>query len=202
MAPGYKDHPIPELIGESTCDDNTYLCPTKAVYEKWLTTVLKVLGALSLFWIIPMALALEYERGQYCTLVDDVPDDTDNMVFQYIVVALAIQHGALLSLPSPMAEFSAQISTKCSTVFSNIFGHQEALTAPHLLTGLRELADIHLTYQCDGAAVNASTVWKENFAAIQRPITPDTHVITDWINTIEKSVQGLTLARVPISAIN
>eukprot|EP00961_Rhodomonas_salina_P118434 1594240-Rhodomonas_salina.1 len=47
-----------------------------------------------------MPLALEYERGQYRTLVDDVPDDTDDMVFQYIVVALAIQHGALQSLPS------------------------------------------------------------------------------------------------------
>eukprot|EP00961_Rhodomonas_salina_P049031 658081-Rhodomonas_salina.1 len=68
MAPGYKDHPIPELIGEPTGDDNTYLRPTKAAYEKWLTTVRKVLGALSLFWIIPMALALEYERGQYRTL--------------------------------------------------------------------------------------------------------------------------------------
>eukprot|EP00961_Rhodomonas_salina_P300970 3940283-Rhodomonas_salina.3 len=46
MAPGYKDHPIPELLGEPTGDDGIYLRLTQVVYEKWTTNVRKVLGAL------------------------------------------------------------------------------------------------------------------------------------------------------------
>eukprot|EP00961_Rhodomonas_salina_P027711 374295-Rhodomonas_salina.1 len=97
MAPSYKDHPIPKLKGDPTGhDDETFLRPTKAMYDKWLTTVCKVLGALGLFWIIPMALALEFECGQYCSgpLIDDVRDNCNDLVFQYIVVALAISAGA------------------------------------------------------------------------------------------------------------
>eukprot|EP00961_Rhodomonas_salina_P103363 1390452-Rhodomonas_salina.1 len=71
------------------------------MYDKWLTTVSKVLGALGLFWIIPMALAHEFERGQYHPLIDGVRDDTDDPVFQYIVVSLALAAGAQQSLPEP-----------------------------------------------------------------------------------------------------
>eukprot|EP00961_Rhodomonas_salina_P198522 2677874-Rhodomonas_salina.1 len=87
MALSYKDHPIPELKGEprATGDDTTFLRPTKAVYEKWMTSVRKVLGALGIYWIIPMALALEFERGRYHELVDGMPDDNDDPIFQYIV---------------------------------------------------------------------------------------------------------------------
>eukprot|EP00961_Rhodomonas_salina_P036429 489606-Rhodomonas_salina.1 len=49
-----------------------------------------------------MALALEFaERGQYRPLIDDVRDDGDDPLFQYIVVALAITAGAQQSLPEP-----------------------------------------------------------------------------------------------------
>eukprot|EP00961_Rhodomonas_salina_P028474 384357-Rhodomonas_salina.1 len=46
-----------------------------------------------------MALALEFECGRYHELVDCVPDDNDDPIFQYIIVATAIQHGALQLLP-------------------------------------------------------------------------------------------------------
>eukprot|EP00961_Rhodomonas_salina_P118157 1590257-Rhodomonas_salina.1 len=185
------------------------------MYDKWLTTVHKVLGA-------PMALALEFERGQYCPLIDDVRDDGDDPVFQYIVVALAITAGAQQSLPElqnalldvdnclknyhyviqSVAGFSAQLMSKCASSFPNIFGHQEALTAPHPLDGLRELADIHCNFQQEGAAVNASTAWQDNFAVMQRDLEPETPSIMDWINAIEKTVQGLCLAHVSQEAIN
>eukprot|EP00961_Rhodomonas_salina_P121611 1637423-Rhodomonas_salina.1 len=45
-----------------------------------------------------MALGLEFVLGAY--LVDGVLDDGDDPVFQYIVVSLAIGHGALQSLPA------------------------------------------------------------------------------------------------------
>eukprot|EP00961_Rhodomonas_salina_P203092 2740447-Rhodomonas_salina.1 len=64
------------------------------------------------------------------------------------------------------------------------------------------MADIHCNYQCDGAAINASSAWKEIFAALGRSLTPETTAISDWINQVEKSVQGLNLARVPIEAVN
>eukprot|EP00961_Rhodomonas_salina_P256471 3466027-Rhodomonas_salina.1 len=224
MAPGYKDHPIPKLKGDPAGDDDeTFLCPTvtKAMYDKWLTTVLKVLGALGLFWIIPMALALEFEHGQYSPLIDGVRDDKDDLVFQYIVVALAITAGAQQSLLEPqnalldldncrknyhyviqsVPGFSAQLTSKCASSFPNIFGHQEALAALHPLDGLRELADIHSNFQWEGAAVNASTAWQDNFSVMQwDPLEKQS--IIDWINAIEKTVQGLRLARVSQEAIN
>eukprot|EP00961_Rhodomonas_salina_P021996 296006-Rhodomonas_salina.1 len=223
MAPGYKDHPIPELKGDPAGDDDkTFLRPTKAMYDKWLTTVRKVLGTLGLFWIIPMALALKFERGQYCPLIDSVRDDTDDLVFQYIVVSLALAAGAQQSLLEPtnalldldnclknyhcviqsVAGFSAQLTSKCASSFPNIFGHQEALTATHPLDCLREFADIHSNFQCEGEAVNASTAWQDNFAVMQRDLEPETQNIMDWINSIEKTVQGLRLASVSQEAIN
>eukprot|EP00961_Rhodomonas_salina_P185069 2499224-Rhodomonas_salina.1 len=201
MAPSYKDHPIPELKGEPTGNDTTFLRPTKAVYEKWMTSasLRKVLGALGIYWIIPMALALEFERGRYHELIDGMPDDNDDPIFQYIVVATAIQHGALQSLPGPettdalvnkmfckvnynfiirsIAGFSAQLSLKCYVAFPNIFAHQDALAVQHPLAGLREMADIHSNYQRDGAAINASSAWKENFAALGRSFMPETTAI-------------------------
>eukprot|EP00961_Rhodomonas_salina_P094712 1274632-Rhodomonas_salina.1 len=75
-------------------------------------------------------------------------------------------------------------------------------TAPHPLDGLLELADIHSNFQREGAAVNASTAWQDNFSVMQRDIEPDTQSIMDWINAIEKTVQGLRLARVSQEAIN
>eukprot|EP00961_Rhodomonas_salina_P041437 557849-Rhodomonas_salina.1 len=151
-----------------------------------------------------------------------MPDDNYDPIFQYIVVATAIQHGVLQSLPEPtdalvnelfcktnynfiirsIAGFSAQLSSKCYAVFPNIFAHQDALAVPHPLAGLREMADLHRKYQHYGAAINASSAWKENFAALGRSLTPETTAISDWINLVEKSVQGLNLARVPIEAVN
>lgn len=64
----------------------------------------------------------------------------------------------------------------------------------HPLTGLWELADVHCSYQHNGTTVNASTVWKVNFAVMQSPIHQDLNMILDWINCIEKSIQGLILA--------
>eukprot|EP00961_Rhodomonas_salina_P189539 2557620-Rhodomonas_salina.1 len=209
MAPGYKDHLIPKLKGDPAGNDNeTFLRPTKAMYDKWLTTVRKVLGALGLFWIIPMALALEFECGQYCPLIDGVRDDMDDPVFQgqYIVVSLALAAGAQQSLPEPTNALldldNSQLTSKCASSFPNIFRHQEALTVPHPLDGLRELADIHSNFQREGAAVNASTAWQDNFAVMQRDFEPETQSIMDWINSIEKTVQGLRLARVSQEAIN
>eukprot|EP00961_Rhodomonas_salina_P030068 404931-Rhodomonas_salina.1 len=102
MAPSYKDHPIPELKGAelSGDDGSTCLCPTHTVYEKWLTSTQKVLGALGSFWMIPMALGLDFVLGVYMPLVDGVQDDGYDPVFQYIVVSLAIRHSALQSLPA------------------------------------------------------------------------------------------------------
>eukprot|EP00961_Rhodomonas_salina_P301185 3940359-Rhodomonas_salina.1 len=95
MAPSYKDHPIPELKGTEVGGDDsgTFLRPTHVVYEKWLTSTRKVLGALGSFWMIPMALSLEFRLGKYLQLVNGAVDDGDDPVFQYIVVALAIEHG-------------------------------------------------------------------------------------------------------------
>eukprot|EP00961_Rhodomonas_salina_P004104 56750-Rhodomonas_salina.1 len=169
-----------------------------------------------------MALALEFERGRYSELVDGMPDYNDDPIFQYIAVATAIQHGALQLLPEAtdalvnyvfckinynfiilsIAGFSAQLSSKCYAAFPNIFAHQDALAVPHPLVGLREMADIHRNYQRDGAAINASSAWKENFAALGRLLTPETTAISDWINQVEKLVQGLNLARILIEAVN
>eukprot|EP00961_Rhodomonas_salina_P136582 1837554-Rhodomonas_salina.1 len=95
MAPGYKDHPIPELLGKPTGDDWIYLRPTHIVYEKWTMNVCKVLGALGSFWMIPMAILvlLEFEQGQYSTIINCFEDYNDDPVFQYIIVAQAIKHG-------------------------------------------------------------------------------------------------------------
>eukprot|EP00961_Rhodomonas_salina_P067868 911309-Rhodomonas_salina.2 len=103
MAPSYKDHPIPELKGAelSGDDGSTYMRPTHAVYKKWLTLTRKVLRALGAFWMIPMTPCLEFIMGVYMPLVDGVWDDGDDPIFQYIVVSLAIGHGALQSLPAP-----------------------------------------------------------------------------------------------------
>eukprot|EP00961_Rhodomonas_salina_P149576 2013537-Rhodomonas_salina.1 len=151
-----------------------------------MTSVRKVLGALGIYWMIPMALALEFELGKYSELVDCMPDDNDDPIFQYILVATAVQHGALQSLPEAtdvlvnevfcktnynfiirsIAGFSAQLSSKCYAAFPNIFAHQDSLAVPHPLAGLGEMADIHCNYQCYGAAINASSAWKENFAAL------------------------------------
>eukprot|EP00961_Rhodomonas_salina_P184072 2485279-Rhodomonas_salina.1 len=81
MAQSYKDHPIPELKGEPTCYDTTFLRPTKAVYEKWMTSVRKVLGTLGIYWIIPMALALEFARTLVVSssvTVSNVPSHFDS----------------------------------------------------------------------------------------------------------------------------
>eukprot|EP00961_Rhodomonas_salina_P187934 2536536-Rhodomonas_salina.5 len=70
-----------------------------------------------------------------------MPDYNDNLIFQYIVVAMAIEHGARQSLPErddpllnannctanyhyiirAIAGFSAQLASKCSGAFPNIF---------------------------------------------------------------------------------
>eukprot|EP00961_Rhodomonas_salina_P018698 251657-Rhodomonas_salina.1 len=171
--------------------------PSHTVYEKWLTSTRKVLGALGSFWMIPMAQGLEFVLGAYMPLVDGVLDDGYDPVFQYIVVSLAIGHGALQSLPArknalldvdncarncqyiiqTIAGFSAQISSKCYGAFLCVFATQDAVASMHPLAGLREFADIHRNYQCEGHTVNASAAWKKNFAAIQKQLKPQTRLI-------------------------
>eukprot|EP00961_Rhodomonas_salina_P276289 3732320-Rhodomonas_salina.1 len=117
-----------------------------------------------------MALSLEFVMGAYMPLVDGVRDDGDDPVFQYIVVSLAIGHGALQSLPAPdnelldvancarnyqyiiqtIAGFSAQISSKCYGAFPRVFATQDAIASMHPLAGLREFADIRRNYQREG----------------------------------------------------
>eukprot|EP00961_Rhodomonas_salina_P181371 2448297-Rhodomonas_salina.1 len=50
MAPGYKDHPIPDLLGEPTGDDGIYLRPMQVVYEKWMANVSKHSKVPRTFW--------------------------------------------------------------------------------------------------------------------------------------------------------
>eukprot|EP00961_Rhodomonas_salina_P071297 957824-Rhodomonas_salina.1 len=103
-----------------------------------------------------------------------------------------------------IAGFSAQISSKCYSVFPQIFANQSAVAEMHQLAGLREFAVIHCNYQRYGATINPSSAWQKNFAVIQRPLKPDTHTISEWITgvTVEKTVQGLALAKVPSDAID
>eukprot|EP00961_Rhodomonas_salina_P270744 3658505-Rhodomonas_salina.2 len=62
--PSYKDHPVPELKGDPVDSEETiFRRPTLAQYEKWLHTVRKVLRAIGILWLVPMALGLEFERG-------------------------------------------------------------------------------------------------------------------------------------------
>eukprot|EP00961_Rhodomonas_salina_P093840 1262448-Rhodomonas_salina.1 len=124
----------------------------------------KVLGALGSFWMIPMALSLEFVMGVYMPLVDGVRDNGDDPIFQYI---MAIGHCVLQSLPAQdnalidvancarnyqyiiqtIAGFSAQISSKCYGAFPCVFATQDAVASMHPLAGLREFADIHHNYQ-------------------------------------------------------
>ena len=69
MAPAWKDHSIEKLMGDATGD--TFLTPTRGQYNSWLDELRKVLAAIGLKWIIPMALSLEFERGQYSQLILD-----------------------------------------------------------------------------------------------------------------------------------
>eukprot|EP00961_Rhodomonas_salina_P190955 2576632-Rhodomonas_salina.1 len=72
----------------------------------------------------------------------------------------------------------------------------------HQLAGLREFADIHLHYQRDGHTINASAAWKKNFAAMHKLLKLQTHLISQWMGDIEKTVQGLALAKVSSEAVN
>ena len=154
MPSTWKGHPIDDLRGDATGDYETFLPPTKQQFNLWFTSLQKVLGALGLLWIIPLALDLDFERGTYPPLLPNTPDDTDDPIFQYVVVALVITAGALQSLPKPrnplvspsncaknyqyiinsIAGFSAKMNTKCSKAFPTLFTNQEATTKPHPLT--------------------------------------------------------------------
>eukprot|EP00961_Rhodomonas_salina_P161978 2181728-Rhodomonas_salina.1 len=54
----------------------------------------------------------------------------------------------------------------------------------------------------DNALIDVANSWKKNFTAIQKLIKPQTRLIGDWICEIEKTVQGLALAKVPGDAVN
>eukprot|EP00961_Rhodomonas_salina_P166923 2249450-Rhodomonas_salina.2 len=72
----------------------------------------------------------------------------------------------------------------------------------HPLAGLLEFADIHHQYQRNSTLINLSSAWKANFEVLSEEIHPDTSSISNWINNVEKSVQGLTLAKVQSDVIN
>eukprot|EP00961_Rhodomonas_salina_P130243 1753798-Rhodomonas_salina.2 len=221
--PSYKDHPVPELKGDPVDSDETiFLHPTLAQYDKWLHTVCKVLRAIGILWLVPMALGLEFEQGEYLPIVPGNVDDADDPLFQYVVVAMAIAEGSLQHLPetenalfnrvncqknyqficTAITGLSAQLLAKCATTFPNVFSFIDVHAKPHLLAGLRELADIHSIYQLDGASVNSATAWRTTFSAIRKKVEPDTQSITDWINGVAKAVQALNNVRVATDAIN
>eukprot|EP00961_Rhodomonas_salina_P029746 400631-Rhodomonas_salina.3 len=72
----------------------------------------------------------------------------------------------------------------------------------HPLAGLKEFADIHSNYQRDSHTVNTSAAWKKNFAAIQKQLKLQTRLISEWMGDMEKTVQGLALAKVSSEAVN
>eukprot|EP00961_Rhodomonas_salina_P152934 2058684-Rhodomonas_salina.1 len=134
----------------------------------------------------------------------------------------AIKHGAQQSLPEQsylllhakqcrknyhyivqtIVGFSEQISAKCYTAFPHVFSKEDTMAVLHPLAGLREFADIHCQYQCNSTSVNSSSAWKANFEALNEEIQLDTSSISSWINNVEKSLQGLNLAKVQSNAIN
>ena len=158
----WKDHSIENLRGDST-GDSTFLTPTRGQYHSWLYELRKVLAALGLRWLIPMALALEFERGQYVDIIQHQQDNNDNPIFQFVVVSPAINAGALQSLPrrdrplvsrqscsrnyeyivESVASFSSKLSKHCKGAFPRLFQHHNPLEHPHPLAGLREFADLH-----------------------------------------------------------
>eukprot|EP00961_Rhodomonas_salina_P300969 3940283-Rhodomonas_salina.2 len=169
-----------------------------------------------------MAISLEFEQGQYRSIIDCFEDDNNSPVFQYIVVAQAIKHGAQQSLPEQsdpllnaeqcrknyhyivqtIAGFSVQISAKCYTAFPRVFSKQDVMAVLYPLAGLREFADIHRQYQHNSTSLNSSSAWKANFEALNEEIQPNTNSISAWINNMKKSVQGLNLAKVPTDSID
>eukprot|EP00961_Rhodomonas_salina_P018607 250432-Rhodomonas_salina.2 len=177
----YKDHPVPELKGDPVDDDETiFRRPTLAQYEKWLHTVCKVLGAISILWLVPMVLGLEFERGEYIPIVPGNDNNPDDPLFQYVVVAMAIAEGTLQHLP----ETENELFNRVNSTFLNVFGFINVHAKQHPLAGLRELSDIHSVYQCNGASVNSATSWRATFLAIHKKVEQDTQSlsITDWIN--------------------
>eukprot|EP00961_Rhodomonas_salina_P127923 1724323-Rhodomonas_salina.2 len=87
--PSYKDHLIPELRGNPVDEEETIFCsPTLA-------------QAISILWLVPMALGLEFELGnlKYLLIVPGNNDYSDYPLFQYVVVAMAIAEGTLQHLP-------------------------------------------------------------------------------------------------------
>lgn len=222
MAPSssWKDQPIENLIGDAT--GYTFLTPTRGQCHAWLDELRKVLAALGYRWMIPMALSLEFERGRYVDIVTHQPDNNYDPIFQYVVVALAINAGALLSLPrrsrpltsrkscgknykyifESIALFSSKLLKHCKLSFPRLFQHHNPLELPHPLAGLREFADLHRGYNRDVAVVNPSTAWEEASTALRQPLEPTTARITDWINGVDVAVQKLITARVLPASID
>eukprot|EP00961_Rhodomonas_salina_P242903 3281665-Rhodomonas_salina.1 len=101
----WKDHPFPDLHGAPTGETfeghKTYLMPTNAEYQSWMATLHKTLRALSLLWVIPLALGMEFVNCNYNPFVPGQEDYPDDQAFQWIVVqvALAIDAGTLQALP-------------------------------------------------------------------------------------------------------
>eukprot|EP00961_Rhodomonas_salina_P206422 2786610-Rhodomonas_salina.1 len=77
------------IVSTSAGVTNTLL-PTKADMD-WTDTTRKLIGALGIAFLIPMALKLEFEQGIYLPIIlDDIPDNPTDPVFRYVVVTRAI----------------------------------------------------------------------------------------------------------------
>eukprot|EP00961_Rhodomonas_salina_P202613 2733147-Rhodomonas_salina.1 len=166
---------------------------------------------------------MEFVNCNYNPFVPGQEDNPDNQAFQWIVIALAIDAGALQALPKidnplenachcsknfryileAVAGFSSQLNSKCSVAFPQLFRHEDPNETPHCLSGLREFVSLHCIFQRDDAVgENASTAWEMAFACLRSPVEATNASITAWMNNMDSAIQKLNTARVDPQAID
>ena len=69
----WKDHNVVMLEGNPVGSTGNQLQPSRKQFIMWLDNFRKVLTALSLGWVLPMALALGFENGLYLPLIRLIP---------------------------------------------------------------------------------------------------------------------------------
>ena len=109
-----------------------------------MVNIVNTLQALSLQWILLMALGLTFEQGAFLKIVypnAPVDDDFASFAFQYMICEMAILHGAILPEPENwyagnslginyryiidnISMFNAQISRRCIDAFPKIYGRE------------------------------------------------------------------------------
>ena len=138
------------------------------------------------------------------------------------IVQRAIEAGALDHLPkrrdplldanncnknyrhvvASIASFSAQLAHRCRNAFPRIFVQLDLHAVPHPLTGLRELASLHLIFDRNLDAADSGQAWIDCFKAIAAHLVANTKVIRNWLNNFDTMVKALTLAHVVPRAID